>query len=367
MGDLDKEKLLKYLLPGLAGLGILLALVMVIIGLRPAPVPHILFPPPTPPYEHFIAAEGLLEATSENIHIGSPYTEIVEKIYVKPSDRVRKGDPLFKLNTTTVQARLEEAQQALAVAQARYQKELDLPRPEDIPIQKAIMMQAQSSYQGKAAEFTLLEKILNPRAISKNEFLQKQYFSMEAKYKLEEAEKKYDLFLAGAWIRDIEIFRSQRREAEAKVAVIEAELTRSIIRAPADGSVLQINLHEGEIASTTRELKEPLMVFGAEGPLIIFINIDEEEVWRFIEGAPGIAYFRGNSTISVPLKYLYTIPLMVPKSSLTGRDTERTDTRILQVAYELETNEPLPLFPGLLMDVYLESKSYKTQPSRKKA
>ena len=44
---------------------------------------------------------------------------------------------------------------------------------------------------------------------------------------------------------------------------------------------------------------------------------------------------------------------MVPQRSLTGDSTERVDTRVMQVLYSFNRAE-LPIYPGQLMDVYIE-------------
>lgn len=45
---------------------------------------------------------------------------------------------------------------------------------------------------------------------------------------------------------------------------------------------------------------------------------------------------------------------MVPKVSLTGQSTERTDTRVLQVIYSFDP-ATLPIYVGQQMDVFIEA------------
>ena len=58
---------------------------------------------------------------------------------------------------------------------------------------------------------------------------------------------------------------------------------------------------------------------------------------------------------SLDLNYAYTIPYVVPKVNLTGRSTERTDTRVLQVIYTVKKTEKFPLYAGELLDVFIET------------
>ena len=67
-----------------------------------------------------------------------------------------------------------------------------------------------------------------------------------------------------------------------------------------------------------------------------------------------MAYVRGNRTISFPLTYVRTDPLVIPKQSLTGATTERVDTRVLQVIYAFDWDH-LPIYVGQILDVFIES------------
>ncbi len=47
-------------------------------------------------------------------------------------------------------------------------------------------------------------------------------------------------------------------------------------------------------------------------------------------------------------------PYVLPKLTLTGRTTERTDVRVLQVVYEFEHAE-WPVYAGQEVDVFIEA------------
>jgi hypothetical protein len=56
-------------------------------------------------------------------------------------------------------------------------------------------------------------------------------------------------------------------------------------------------------------------------------------------------------------------PFVVPKKSLTGDSTERVDTRVLQVIYQIE-NGNLPLFVGQQMDVFIDANDQRSSSDR---
>ncbi|MBS0645684.1 MAG: efflux RND transporter periplasmic adaptor subunit [Verrucomicrobia bacterium] len=344
----------------IAGICILLGTVAVLISHLSPPTPAIPFPPPVPPYQHFIATLGTVEASSEDVWIGTSDSDIVETVYVQEGDYVKEGSPLFTLRTRVLHAQLEEAETAYMVAVANYEKQLDLPRQESIPPSVALVHQAEARYLDYASQFQIVENLKNPGSVSQDEFNQRKYASCLAKYQLEEAQANLCLLLSGAWVRDLEIFRAEKKQAQASVNILRAQIASSTVYAPFAGVVLVNNIHKGEYAQAGC-LDKPLMIFGAIKELHVRVSIVEEEIWRMIEGAPGTAYLRGNRLLSTPLSYVRMQPYMTPKKTLSGDVNEMVDTRVLYLIYKIEDRD-LPLYPGQLLDVYLEAKPSKEIP-----
>jgi HlyD family secretion protein len=62
---------------------------------------------------------------------------------------------------------------------------------------------------------------------------------------------------------------------------------------------------------------------------------------------------KGDSLTPFPLKFVRIEPFVIPKQSLTGASTERVDTRVLQVIYELPVPEGKQLYVGQQVDVMI--------------
>jgi hypothetical protein len=69
----------------------------------------------------------------------------------------------------------------------------------------------------------------------------------------------------------------------------------------------------------------------------------------------------------VPLSFVRLEPFVLPKTSLTGVNTERVDTRVVQVIYAIDPENPLvvdsKILVGRLMDVFIDS-SPSGQPEK---
>src|SRR5205823_1031444 len=75
----------------------------------------------------------------------------------------------------------------------------------------------------------------------------------------------------------------------------------------------------------------------------------------FSKGAAAVATLKGRPQVRFPLKFVYVEPYVIPKQSLTGYNSERVDTRVLQVIYELPEEGAVDVHVGQQMDVYLEA------------
>jgi hypothetical protein len=67
-----------------------------------------------------------------------------------------------------------------------------------------------------------------------------------------------------------------------------------------------------------------------------------------------VASVRGNPQIKTALQYVRTDPDVIPRVTLTGDTTQRTDSRVLQVIYSFDP-AALALYIGQLMDVFIEA------------
>jgi multidrug resistance efflux pump len=160
-----------------------------------------------------------------------------------------------------------------------------------------------------------------------------------------------DLTKAGAWQYDVMIAKQQVEQARSEVQRIETEVARLEVRAPRDGEVLQVNVRPGEYAGAPPGAT--LMMLGSTDSLHVRIDIDEQDIGRYRSGIPGVAMPRGFPDLKYDLRFKRVEPFVVPKRSLTGDNTERVDTRVLQVIYEIVKNQP-PLYVGQQVDVFFK-------------
>lgn len=310
-------------------------------------------PPPETTTDTTVAAEGLVEPTSENIALSCAVSGLVMKLYVKAGDQVRSGDPLFSMDDRELSADLGVKHAMLDAAKARLAKLEQAPRREEVPPAEAKVTEAQALLGDAEVQVRLIESVTDRRAV-REEDVQRRHLNYEAaKARLTQAEKELALIKAGTWSADISIARAEVDQAAAAVRQDELNIDRLTMRAPVDGTILQNRVRLGQYAQAG-VLSEPLMVFGAGKGLRVRADIDENDAWRVRPGSPAVARLRGNSQISFPLEFVRFEPYVIPKKSLTGDVTERVDTRVLQAIYEFR-DPKAGVFDGQQLDVFIQT------------
>jgi HlyD family secretion protein len=290
----------QYILPFLAIVGVGITVFMVMQGNRTPPVSQPAVESAKAPFVSYIFGPGIVEASTENIAIGTPVSGIVTAVFVKWGDRVRTGDPLFKIDSSDLQAQ--------------------------VPPALAKIKEAQIS----------LAKVKNRLKVGES-------LSPGVSISVEEVDNRRF---------DVAVDEAILASAEAQVEQIKTEIERRTVRARLPGRILQMKTRLGEYAQSG-PANIPLMLLGNDDRLHVRVDVDENDLWRFHPGATAIASIRGNPELKTPVKFEHTDPDVVPRMSLTGDSTQRVDTRVLQVIYSFDRGS-LPVYVGQQVDVFIE-------------
>jgi multidrug resistance efflux pump len=241
----------------------------------------------------------------------------------------------------------------LASAQAQLHKLVAAPRPEDVPPARAAAEEAEARMNDAEAAMARTERLFRRTMIAASEYDRDRYAFYAAKATYARAKADLERILAGSWKEDIEVARAAVQLAKSQVDNITINLDRLTVRAPMDGEVLQLNVRLGQYAAYA--WKEPMIVLGDIRRLHVRVDIDENDLPYFSKGAEAVATLKGRPQVRFPLKFVYVEPYVIPKQSLTGYNSERVDTRVLQVIYELPEEGAVEVYVGQQMDVYLKA------------
>lgn len=350
-----------------AVMGILGGLASAIFSSFATPALPPAFKPAENPYTSAIYAEGIVEsaqASGVNINIYPEVGGTVKEILVSEGQQVKAGQPLVRLDDSIQKATTEQLGSQAEAAQTMLEELKAEPRQETLEVNAAQVVSAEATL--KTAQDTLQKTQasyeMDPRSVSKDALDDTINTTAVAKMNLEVAKRQYELTKAGAWIYDV---RNQERTAHALEqahASSNALLGKYTLRAPRDGVVLSINTIVGNYASPQGSYdaytqgQDPVVTLGSSATsLHVRSYIDEILVPRLPVGSKIKAQMtiRG-SDVKIPLEFVRVQPYVTPKIQLSDQRQERVDVRVLPVIFKVEKPANVNLYPGELVDVYIE-------------
>ena len=302
------------ILPAFAIVGLIIAIAVAANSQKKTPPAEPVAQPAQAPFKSYIGGAGIVEASTENVKLGTSIAGIVKTVFVKVGETVKAGDQLFQIDDRELRAYLRVKETSLAKT-------------------KASLEEAKASQQDYEMQYKLV-CVADRRAVSIDTLEQRKNAALLANAKVESA-------------------KAVISSAEAELQSVRTDVDRLLVRAPMDCMVLQVNVHPGEYAQTG-VLDTPLMLLGDNNHLHVRVDIDENDAWRFKVGSSAMAFMRGNRDLKGIVDFVRVEPYVTPKKSLTGDSTERVDTRVLQAIYSFDRSV-LPAYVGQQLDVFIET------------
>jgi len=247
-----------------------------------------------------VSATGTLEPTNE-VEVGSEVSGIIKSIEVNYNDKVKVGQVLARLDTSTLDAQVSQSKADLESA-------------------KANVLQAQATLKEAASKIVQYKKA---RELSDNKVpSQLEYDAAEAS--LERA--KADCASADAAIS----------KAQATLSSDETNLSKAVIRSPIDGIVLTREVDPGQTVAASFET--PVLFTLAEDltKMELHVDVDEADIGEVKEGQ--IATF----TVDAYLNEIFDAKITQVRYGSTTTDGVVTYETILRV-----DNNDMVLRPGM--------------------
>jgi multidrug resistance efflux pump len=178
----------------------------------------------------------------------------VDQVFVGYDEHVKKGQPLFKLDSKRQQAAIETARARIAEVDAAM-----ITAKADVLTSLGKLDETKSDYQQALDEYNTKKKLYerNPDVVATRELEKLQTLTTARQGAVDAAQAG----LQSAQTRISAVLPAQRASAEAELAAAQVELEKMTIRAGVDGRISQFVLRPGDIV-------QPAPVTRAAGILI---------------------------------------------------------------------------------------------------
>ncbi len=246
----------RRLLKALAGL-VVVMIILFIVGmflLKPAEVP----------------VQGQADATS--VRISGKLPGRVMDFYVQEGERVKKGDTLVHIHSSTVDAKLYQAQSMENAASAQNQKVDAGTRVQLINSARDLWLQAQAAQTIAKKTYERMENLFKQGVVSEQKRDEAFAAYEVANARVSAAKSQYDMALIGAQKEDKAAALAMKNAARGSVLEVESILEDQYLTAPCDGEVSEIYPQEGELVGTGTPI---MSVLKNEDTWIVF-NVREE-------------------------------------------------------------------------------------------
>ena len=337
-------------------------------------------PPVAEKQANVIAAPGVVEAVSEEIEVGAEIAGKLKQVAVEEGERVAKGQTIAVLENSYFQVQIQTAKAAIATlrsqqntararlteAQAERSKLVNGARLEERREARAGFEQTEPAVQNARLEVERRQKLFASGDVSREEMnratrdlaiAEKRQTELRERFNVVNAPPRIDDLQrtdAGIEIikRQINEFDAQISEAETRVNQAQANLSKTIVRAPISGVILRKRLKTGESVGTESGTNS-IVTIADTSKLRVRLDVDEVDVGKIRAGQTVYVTADAFGNQKFTGKISRVGQTMGRKNFRTERPTEKVDTRILEVLVDLDDGQKLPL--GLRVDGFVSS------------
>jgi len=221
-----------------------------------------------------IQATGVVRAmVGAEVKVGSRVGGKVERLYANIGDKVKKGDPIAKLEDADLNARVARAEAELASARAQLALLRRGARREDISEAEATLQQADAELTLATIDAARKTKLQEQQLVSQEDADKADRNLAVARGKVAATKSRVELLKHRYLPEEIALGVAKVKLAEAGLLEARTSLSYATLVAPIDGVVAQVTTQEGETVAA-----------GMNAPTFVtIIDLDKLEVAAYVD------------------------------------------------------------------------------------
>ncbi len=312
----------------------------------PAPVTSVVRAAPKPTWA--ASAAGRVEPRGGEIKIGAQTAGRIADVTVKINDTVKTGDLLIRLDDDEALARIAAAEAEAAVRKRERDAETVGRQAQDRRNAEDAVAAAERALTQARADF---DAAVRGRPSDGTADLTAQRAAVKAAQdKLVQERDGLRRAQAAAGIPLPTRLEAALTAARSDLSLAETALERTRVRAPSDGTVLQINARAGETASPSPE--QTLLVLGDLTALRVRAELEERDSAKIRVGQAAIVQSDAHPGRQFEGKVV-TMAQAMGAGKLAQRGPRRpNDVDVLEVVIDLDAGSGL--LPGMRVDVFFK-------------
>jgi HlyD family secretion protein len=256
-----------------------------------------------------VVGAGKVQPEKEIISLASATGGIVKEIYRNDGDRIKKDEPLV---------RLDDELELIRVSQLRSQYS---SQKSQVEIDKLTLQESEAKLANKKK---LLESVIS--LASKG---------AETKQALDDLETEVTtLSLTVEKERvSVSLSASRLKEMAEQVRYAEAEADKKILRSPYDGILLELQIEKGNAVNQFENYAE----IAPSGPITVRTEVDELFAGRLKVGLDAEIRFVGSDSVVARGKVVFVSQYLKKKSLFSQKANEQEDRLVREAIIKLES------------------------------
>ncbi len=295
---------------------------------------------------------GIIEPRQRETKLSAASPGLILRIAVIEGRQIQAGQLIAQLDATSEQAALASAHEEVEAAKRELARTLAGERQETIAAALADMHAARARAAQSAETFQRLAPLAAKDLATRDELDRARRQAEQDQATAEASKLRYEALAHGPRTEDVALQEAKVAQAQRRTGERRAAISLREVRAPHDGTVLQVKYRPGEYFTPGAD---PLIVLGDLSRRRARIDIDERDIARVHLGATAYITASAYPGRRFPARVAEIGQRIGRKNLRTDDPKERIDTKILEVVFELEGNVP-ELVPGLRVTGVIESK-----------
>jgi HlyD family secretion protein len=274
----------------------------------------------------------------------SHVAEVSGKILEAPAElgtEVKKGDLLFKIDSTDQEYAIEQLEQTLIQGKAALQLLKKGTDAEAIKQAENNVSTAQASYNKVSDEYKSTKELYSEGAVSKDSFDSAEYQYQAARNQLDSAKQQLKAAEDGADTETIVSAEAAVAKTESQIAQMRADLKKYTITANCSGTLMSKNYSVGDMVASGYNLAD--IAAADEKLIIVYVPVDDIDL---------VGYGQEVKVRTDKGDYKGTVAYIDVQSEYTPKDLQTSANKNREsFKVKIKIGSDVPLKPGQKADV----------------